>query len=376
MAEVVGNYDRNRPTYLFLLILSLVFIFAAIYTNAYTNLFLAVPTLLLTLIGFQRKNRLNLPPLFLIFLGLSMILLQLTKFLEGEHYFLWLSASLTLGVFNGLLGLMIIMAMLRSSPGFDVERPFFVSFTAFCIGNTLSLALNIADLYVYVQPGVDGYTVMWEFMTVQASATVGDALVCALFYLNRHNNLFKHTLDRFLKENADTIRSEARAKADILKEIQEGESSKLEFKTTLRTNLKTGEKDPRMERAVLKTVVAFLNSKGGTLLIGVADDGTIAGVDIESFENSRDKFGLHLNNLLTQQIGGEFLPYINYNLFDFDGKYVMKVTVKHSDRPVFLKDGKEQIFYVRSGPATIDLHGIDLLNYASRTYGNSLKKLV
>ncbi len=376
MTGEMGNYDKNRPTYALLFVLSIGFIVAATYTKAYTNLFLAVPTLVLTLVGFQRKNRLNLPPLFLIFLGLSMILLQLTKFFEGEHYFLWLSASLILGVFNVLLGLVIIMSMLRSSPGFDVERPFFVAFTAFCIGNTLSMALNIADFYVYSLPDVENYKRMNEFMTVQAAAAVGAALVCSLFYLNRHNNLFKHTLDRFLKENADTLQIETKAKADIMKEIQEGESSKLEFKSTLRTNLKTGEKDTRMERAVLKTLVAFLNSKGGTLLIGVADDGTIPGVDIESFDNSRDKFSLHLNNLITQQIGGEFLPYINYNLYDFDGKNVMKVTVKHSDRPVFLKDGKEQIFYVRSGPSTIDLHGLDLLNYASRTYGNTLKKLM
>lgn len=39
-----------------------------------------------------------------------------------------------------------------------------------------------------------------------------------------------------------------------------------------------------MEKAVLKTLVAFLNSKGGTLLIGVADDGTVIGVDEDSFE--------------------------------------------------------------------------------------------
>ena len=238
MAEVVGNYDRNKPTYLFLLTLSLIFIIAALYTKAYINLYLAVPTLILTLFGLQRKYRLNLPPLFLIFLSISMILLQLTKFYEGEHYFLWLSASLIVGVFNGLLGLMIVMAMLRTSPGFDVERPFFVAFTAFCIGNTLSLALNLADIYTLSD--TDGHSFVMEFLTAQGSASLGELLVCALFYLNRHNNLFKHTLDRFLKDNADTLKSEMKAKADILKEIQEGESSKLEFKTTLRTNVKTG----------------------------------------------------------------------------------------------------------------------------------------
>ena len=42
-----------------------------------------------------------------------------------------------------------------------------------------------------------------------------------------------------------------------------------EFKATLRTNLHTGQSDPKMEHAVLKTLVAFLNSSGGTLFLAV-----------------------------------------------------------------------------------------------------------
>ena len=55
-----------------------------------------------------------------------------------------------------------------------------------------------------------------------------------------------------------------------------------------------------MEKAVLKTIVAFLNSDGGNLLIGVADDGAIIGADVASFDN-KDKMGLHLSNLIASQ---------------------------------------------------------------------------
>ena len=203
---------------------------------------------------------------------------------------------------------------------------------------------------------------------------LGSLLTALTFYFNRHNGLFEHTLNRFLKDNADVLGVQDRVKKEILKEIEDGESSKLEFKSTLRTNLKTGEKDPRMERAVLKTIVAFLNSRGGTLLIGVADDGTIVGVDLASFEGSKDKFGLHLNNLIKTQIGSEFLPFLHFTLVDFEDKSVMRVSCQISDRPVFLTDGKEQIFYVRSGPSTIDLHGMELLYYANHNFGRNLKK--
>src|ERR1700704_5238042 len=52
-----------------------------------------------------------------------------------------------------------------------------------------------------------------------------------------------------------------------------GSGTNIEFKSTLRINLHTRQKDSKMELAVLKTVAAFLNMSGGTLVIGVADDG-------------------------------------------------------------------------------------------------------
>ena len=118
-----------------------------------------------------------------------------------------------------------------------------------------------------------------------------------------------------------------------------------------------------MERAVLKTIVAFLNSRGGTLLIGVADDGTIVGVDLASFEGSKDKFGLHLNNLIKTQIGSEFLPFLHFTLVDFEDKSVMRVSCQISDRPVFLTDGKERM--VETGSMTCNAlehlrHGIGI----------------
>ena len=54
--------------------------------------------------------------------------------------------------------------------------------------------------------------------------------------------------------------------------IKQGESKTLEFKSTLRWNLKEDRKDKRVTFAALKTIAAFLNTEGGDLLIGVADD--------------------------------------------------------------------------------------------------------
>ena len=141
-----------------------------------------------------------------------------------------------------------------------------------------------------------------------------------------------------------------------------GESDTLEFKSTLRTNLKTGEKDKRMEKAVLKTLVAFLNSEGGTLLIGVTDDGDILGVDEESFDN-RDKLNLHMTNLISSQIGDEFLPYIRFKLIEFEDRAVMRVVCKRCRTPVFLRENKTEQYYVRSGPSSVELIGSEMVKY-------------
>ncbi len=68
--------------------------------------------------------------------------------------------------------------------------------------------------------------------------------------------------------------------------IARGEGMQIEFKATLRMNLHTGSNDPKMEHAVLKTLAAFLNSQeGGTLFVGVNDEGDVVGLDADQFAN-------------------------------------------------------------------------------------------
>jgi hypothetical protein len=76
--------------------------------------------------------------------------------------------------------------------------------------------------------------------------------------------------------------------------IKRGESKTLEFKSTLRWSLKENRQDNKgVTHAVLKTIAAFLNTEGGDLLIGVADDGSVVGIEHDQLEND-DKFMLHL----------------------------------------------------------------------------------
>jgi len=149
-------------------------------------------------------------------------------------------------------------------------------------------------------------------------------------------------------------RGAAKTSEEVLHLIAEGESGKLEFKQTLRFNLKAGKNGREIEHAALKTVAGFMNSEGGTLLVGVADTGEITGFTEDRFE-SADKALLHFNNLVNQYIGTEFSRYLNTSLIEVQGKEVLRVHCIPAGTPAFLMQGKNEEFYVRSGPASRQL---------------------
>ena len=149
--------------------------------------------------------------------------------------------------------------------------------------------------------------------------------------------------------------------------IKEGENAKLEFKSTLRWNLHADRADKAIEHSVLKTVVAFLNSEGGTLLIGVEDDGNILGTEIDQFEND-DKYLLHFGNLVNDKIGKQFTDQIRWNLRDIQGKKILRVDCNPSSTAVFLKVKKGEEFYIRSGPASVQLSTSEVLEYSKKHF--------
>jgi len=151
------------------------------------------------------------------------------------------------------------------------------------------------------------------------------------------------------------LRREAAVSAgDVVDLIQSGEGGGLEFKQTLRFNLKSGKNGKEIEHACLKTVSAFINSEGGTLLIGVADDGTVTGFDEDRFE-SDDKALLHFNNLVDRHIGTEFSRYIDSRIIEVGDKRVLRVHCVPAPVPAILDAAKGEEFYVRSGPASRSL---------------------
>jgi len=183
----------------------------------------------------------------------------------------------------------------------------------------------------------------WETMTYD------------VFLKKRRERMAAVIRDAYAKLVGDGGGESAKAAAIAVESlVRDGEGKTTEFKATLRTNLHTGDRDPKMELAILKTIAAFLNISGGTLVIGVADDGDPVGIDADKFPNE-DKMNLHLVQLIKERLGPVWMMYIHPRFDDYQGARVMVVDCLPAKSPVFVKDGPVERFYVRTGAATSEL---------------------
>lgn len=99
---------------------------------------------------------------------------------------------------------------------------------------------------------------------------------------------------------------------------------------------------------VCKEIVAFANTRGGELLIGVADDGSVVGV------SDPDGVLLRLNNMVRDSVKPDVTMFVRYEIRRLDGRDVVAATVqKGTDRPYYLaaKGLKPGGVYVRNGAA-------------------------
>jgi hypothetical protein len=170
-------------------------------------------------------------------------------------------------------------------------------------------------------------------------------------------------MERFYKDRIQVIEEQI-ATNDLAARISHGETASLEFKSTLRWHLHKKAVDKVIENEVLGTVVAFCNTKGGEILIGVADDGTILGLDSDHFPNT-DKFLLHLRNLLAARIIPSILHFVEYEIVNVHGTSICRIECSSSTKDVWLKPDKQsqEQFFIRSGPSSTQLMPRQAVDY-------------
>lgn len=214
-----------------------------------------------------------------------------------------------------------------------------------------------------------------------------DAIIAHLYALSETE--FQHILSTFPLVPEETKQATLAAykifapltgDPEIIDLISQGESSQLEFKSSARWDLRENKKNKAMEQIILKTVAAFLNSQGGTLLIGINDNSEVIGLDCDyqtfSKTNKRDAYELFLtNDLLLKTLGKDLAPFIAITFHQVERKDICRISIQPSPRIVCLyeknpQNGQTQEYlYIRTGNSTNYLENpSDIQNYCKNRW--------
>lgn len=155
--------------------------------------------------------------------------------------------------------------------------------------------------------------------------------------------------------------------------IKKGESANVEFKSTLRYCLHQKKEEKKLEHACMKSIAAFLNSNGGILLIGISDDKTIKGLDLDflTFKKKtdlKDEFQKHLDNLIQQYLGNSIYIFLEIKFHDIYDKTICEIQVKpNNNKHSMLRNmslpGNPQEFFIRRSGSTTQLTPEEMIDY-------------
>ncbi len=167
-------------------------------------------------------------------------------------------------------------------------------------------------------------------------------------------------------------------KAELKKElpsiIRQGEGPLIEFKSSLRWDMQEDRVNRALEGVVIKTLAGFFNSHiGGTLLIGVRDDGEIIGLekDYQTLKKpDQDGFEQTLITAISNHLGADLCTYVHILFHVIDNKDVCRVIITPANRPVFLTQANSPKFFVRTGGGTRDLNIQEALEYVAGRWKN------
>ena len=123
---------------------------------------------------------------------------------------------------------------------------------------------------------------------------------------------------------------------------------------------------------ICKEVIGFANTNGGTVYIGIEDNGIIVGVDDE------DKIILQLNNMIRDSIKPDITMFVKYEAIILEDKKVIAIKVQRgTDRPYYLgnKGLKPAGVYVRNGTSTDPASEANIRKMIKETDGDSFENM-
>ncbi len=193
-------------------------------------------------------------------------------------------------------------------------------------------------------------------------------------FLQKRRELLANKLNKFLEEL--TITEESKAGVSLEELIAGGESNELEFKSSLRWDYKNERVEKKLEDVILKSISSFANGEGGKLIIGVGDHGEILGLDYDytSLGGDKDKFEVHLRNLINRTFGENFgASGISIKFDRINDSEICIIDILKWNKPLYLettdKSGqKSKKFHIRSGNTSQELELDEISDYIKNRF--------
>jgi hypothetical protein len=153
--------------------------------------------------------------------------------------------------------------------------------------------------------------------------------------------------------------------------IEQKENEKVEFKVAACWNATQGRNDPTMRENIIQEVAAFLNAQGGTVLIGVQDNGTVVGLAddykaVNPAKPGRDSYQLFLLDILKNGLDANPSLSCIISFGTVHGKDVCRIDISPASEPAYLKNGD---FYMREGNRKRRLSPKETVEYIKRRWG-------
>jgi hypothetical protein len=149
----------------------------------------------------------------------------------------------------------------------------------------------------------------------------------------------------------------------IIELLKNGEGDKVEFKESLIWNHHTNSKNHNHQNT-LKSMPAFMNSDGGIILLGVKDDSTLLGLQVDyekanPQKKNSDGYALYLNQWIRASLGSTIAANYTVKFYEINDCHICAITISPSKTPVFL----DKSFFIRNGNQTIELKPQEFYDY-------------
>lgn len=191
-------------------------------------------------------------------------------------------------------------------------------------------------------------------------------------FLQKRRELLAEHLNNYLNSFSDTSESIGSITLDEL--IEEGESQELELKTFYHWNDEKKIIDVEFEYAIFRTIAAFANTKGGTLVLGVDDSGEVSGLakDFSSIGGDREEFEQYITKQFARIFNEKFVcENLKIEFFEIEEETVCRIEIKGNSKALFIPklfNSMHDAFYIRTGSSSTELHSKDIDLYVKDNF--------